>query len=298
MLTCHVQSFACMNACLVLQDSLNSEANSLQDAHAELDQRFADLQQQHQSDVAAAAARQATLQSELQGLTEVHVSVLNQLSEATAEVNELGDLAQEHSQLTADLANLRAAHERLQASKQEADAEHAELQTRAETLTQSLADSKSAHAELSFTLTTLRAGLDSTSQHLADSEAANAELSCKLSTLQSEAETSLAHLKDQLADMSRQHSDAQQSCQQLHNQLLQAKTDCDSLADARQVSSLHFLKLEHVNDCWKHAGVNTLHLPRKLCCNAAFFRAVGHSAPALSPYSAQKCFAAEKWGIL
>ena len=238
MLTCHVQLFACVNACLVLQDSLDSEVNSLQAAHAELDQRLADVQQQHQSDVAAAAARQATLQSELQGLTEVHVSVLNQLSEATAEVNELGDVAQEHFQLTADLANLRAAHERLQASKQEADAEHAELQTRAETLTHSLADSKSAHAELSFTLTTLRAGLDSTSQHLADSEAANAELSCKLSTMQSEAESSLAHLEDQLAGISRQHSDAQQSCQQLNDQLLQAKTDCDNLADARQVSNL------------------------------------------------------------
>ncbi len=239
-------TIACLNACFVLQDALDSEVNSLQAAHAELEQRFADLQQQHQSDVAAAAARQATLQSELQGLTEVHVSVLNQLSEATAEVNELGDLAQEHSQLTADLANLRAAHERLQASKEEVDAEHAELQTRAETLTHSLADSKSAHAELSFTLTTLRAGLDSTSQHLAGSEAANAELSSKLSTMQSEAETSLARLEDQLAGVSRQHSDAQQSCQQLHDQLLQAKTDCDSLADARQVSNLPFLKLEHV----------------------------------------------------
>ena len=248
---------ACVNACNVLQDSLNSEANSLRAVHAELDQRFADLQQQHQSEVAAAAARQATLQSELQGLTEVHVSVLNQLSEATAEVNELGDLAQDHSQVTADLANLQAAYERLQASKQEADAEHAELQIRAETLTQTLAESESAHAELSFTLTTLRAGLDSTSQHLADSEAANAELSCKMSTLQSEADTSVIHLEDQLACTSRQHSDAQQSCQQLNDQLLQAKTDCDNLADARQVGNLHEdPQARACQECWKHAGMD------------------------------------------
>jgi len=230
--------FACVNACIVLQDLLDSEVNSLRAVHAELDQRFADLQQQHQSDGAAAATRQATLQSELQGLTEVHVSVLNQLSEATAEVNELGDLAQEHAQLTADLVNLQAAHERLQASKEEVDAEHAELQTRAASVTQSLVDSRSAHAELSFTLTTLQAGLDSTSQHLADSEAANAELSCKVTTLQSEAETSLAQLEDQLAGVSQQHSDAQQSYQQLHDQLLQAKAECDELAETRQVSNL------------------------------------------------------------
>lgn len=285
-----MQPFACVNACIVIQDSLDSEVNSLRAAHAELDQRFADLQQQHQSDVAAAAARQATLQSELQGLTEVHVSVLNQLSEATAEVNELGDLAQEHSQLTADLANLRAAHERLQASKEEVDAEHAKLQTRTATLTQSLADSKSAHAELSFTLTTLRAGLDSTSQHLANSKAANAELSCKLSTLQPETDTSLVHLEDKLACVSRQHSDPHQSCQQLHDQLLQANTNCDNLAGARQVSNLQEdPQACACQECWKHAGMNALHLPRKLCCNASFLRAGGQS----TPYNAQKCFADE-----
>lgn len=267
-----------MNACIVLQDSLNSEVNSLRAAHAELDQRFADLQQQHQLDGAAAAARQATLQSELQGLTEVHVSVLNQLSEATAEVNELGDLAQEHSQLTADLANLRAAHEMLQAGKEEAHAEHAELQTRAAFLTQSLADSTSANAELNFTLTTLRAGLDSTSQNLADSEAANAELRCKLSTLQSEAETSLAHLEDQLASVSRQHADAQQSCQQLHDQIAQARAELYNLVETRQVSNLQ--ENPHARACGedsKHAGMNTLcahHQSGKLCCNASFARLV------------------------
>lgn len=221
-----------------MQDTLNREVSSLQATHAGLVQRFGDLQQQHQSDAAAATARQATLQSELQALTEVHVSVLNQLSEATAEVNELGDLAQDHSQLTADWANLQAAHERLQACKEVADTEHALLQTRADSVTQSLADSEAANAELSSKITSLQAESDLLSQNLADSDAASAQLSKKLTELQSEADSSIAKLEAEVAVASQQHSDTQQSCEQLSHELLQARAECCKLADLSQVCSL------------------------------------------------------------
>ncbi len=219
----------------VLQVDLEADLSSSQAVHKELDQRFADLQQQHQSDAAAATSRQATLQSELQQLTEVHVSVLNQLSDATAEVNELGDLAQDHSQLTAEFANLQSAHERLQASKEAVDAEHALLQARVDLLHQALADSEAAAAELSSKLTALQGEYHAVSQGLADSEAANSELSSKLTKLQSESASSIADLEAELEDVTWQRLDAQQSKQQLGEELSVAQAQLQQLADAKQV---------------------------------------------------------------
>ena len=115
-----------------MQGALQAELTTLQAQHSQLIVSHAELHQQHQAEAAAAVARQATLQTELQELTEVHVSVLNQLSEATAEVNELGDLAQDHTQLRANFANLELAHTQLQECKAALDSEQALLQSKAE----------------------------------------------------------------------------------------------------------------------------------------------------------------------
>ena len=253
-----------MNA---LQGSVETHLSALQAVHAELEQRFSELQQQHQSDAAAATSRQATLQSELQGLTEVHVSVLNQLSEATAEVNELGDVAQDYSQLSAQFANLQAAHVNLHGSKEVLDAEHALLLTKADSLTRTVADSEATSAELNFKLTALQCESEALRQHLAesgtanaelnsnltalqcesgslshslaDSEAANAELSSKLTALQSQADGNIADLEAELATVSEQCSAAQQASKQLHEEVSKARAAAQELADAKEVCEVN-----------------------------------------------------------